>query len=141
MAWARRWQGAWYASGPSGALRKAVLKRGSSRIDQRYSLGSMVAAATRAAAARSDSATSVGYSRRSIIEHVGLMASTLAPAPTNGPRIVRFRAAADWTAARSPFSHAGMPQQESPAAQRTSTWLASRTESVSRPISGALFWT
>src|SRR2546427_10245198 len=112
MAWARRWQGAWYASGPSGALRKAVLKRGSSRIDQRYSLGSMVAAATRAAAPRSASATNVGYSRRSIIEHVGLMASTLAPTAANGSRIFRLWAAAAWTPARSPFSHPGIPQQD-----------------------------
>ena len=46
----------------------------------------MVAAASSSAASRSPRSTSVGYSRRSIIEHVGLMASTLAPRSTNGSR-------------------------------------------------------
>src|SRR5579862_131421 len=138
---ARRWHGAWYATGPFGVLWKSVENRGSFRIDHRNSLGSMTAAATRAAASRSSGATSVGCSRRIIIEHVGLIARTLAPRSTNGRRWRRFTFTCARSVARSPRSQAGMPQQRSPATQRRSTWLRSITATVSRPISGSLFCT
>ena len=72
---------------------------------------------------------------------VGLMATTLAPASTNGFRIFRLFAACLRTDSRSPVSQAGMPQHCRPFTQAVFTWLRSSTSRVSRPIWGSLFCT
>ena len=68
------------------------------------------------------------------------MATTLAPASTNGFRMRMLLAACFRSDSRSPDSQAGMPQHCRPFTQAVFTSFLSRTSSVSRPIWGSLFW-
>jgi hypothetical protein len=138
---ARRWQGAWYATGPPGVERKSVLKRGSSRISHSSSEGSRTRSASLRASGRSASGSRSGYSTRIIMAQVGLIATTFAPASTNGFSSLKLCEARRRTESRSPVSQAGMPQHCRPFTQAVLTWLWSSTSSVSRPISGSLFCT